>query len=91
MIDDPQYIRLSGLDLTNTEFLEIVNNMQDDIKRDTLEIYLGNNSLKGKLSFSCFPNLKKLNCSNNDISELEEPLPRNLTDIFVYNLACSDC
>lgn len=45
MIDDPQYIRLSGLDLTNTEFLEIINNMQDDIKRDVIEIYLGNNLL----------------------------------------------
>jgi hypothetical protein len=82
---DPQYIRLGGLGLTNTGFIEIVNNMQDDIKRDTLEIYLGNNSLNGKLSFSSFPNLKKLTCSNNDISELEEPLPRNLTAIYMYN------
>lgn len=85
MIYDPQYIRLGGLDLTNSGFLEIVNNMQHDIKKDAVEIYLGNNLLKGKLSLTSFPNLKSLSCANNDINKLEEPLPVNLTRICIYN------
>jgi hypothetical protein len=85
MIEDPQYIRLGGLGLTNTEFQEIVNNMRGDIKRDVIEMYIGNNLLKGKLSLASFPNLKSLICANNDINELEQPLPMNLTRIYVYN------
>ena len=85
MIDDPQYIRLAGLDLTNNMFEEIVNNMSYDIKIDTHELYLNNNLLSGKISFSEFPNLTILHCANNQIEELEEPLPKNLKNLFLYN------
>ena len=85
MIEDPQYIRLAGLDLTNSLFEDIVNNMRDDIKKDVVELYLNNNLLKGKIDLSKFPNLVSLNCANNELEELEEPLPNNLKYLFVYN------
>jgi Leucine-rich repeat (LRR) protein len=85
MIEDPQYIRLAGLDLTNSMFEEIVNNMSYNTKIDTRELYLNNNLLNGKISFSEFPNLTLLHCANNQIEELEEPLPKNLKNLFLYN------
>ena len=59
---DPQYIRLGGMDMTNADFENQVSNMRKDIKDDTLELYIGNNKLTGKISLKEFPNLKSISC-----------------------------
>lgn len=82
---DPQYIRLGGLDITNTDFESQVSNMRKDIKDDTLELYIGNNKLTGKISLKEFPNLQSISCQNNEIEEFEEPFPYHLKRLCIYN------
>lgn len=84
-VNDPQYIRLGGLGMTNADFENQVSAMSKDIKNDTIELYIGNNRLKGKLSLKDFPNLKSISCQNNKIEEFEEPLPHNLQRLCIYN------
>jgi Leucine-rich repeat (LRR) protein len=82
---DPQYIRLGGLDITNADFENQVSNMRKDIKDDTLELYIGNNKLTGKISLKEFPNLQSISCQNNKIEEFEEPFPYHLKRLCIYN------
>jgi hypothetical protein len=85
VIDDPQYIRLSGLGMNNEDYQKYVSNMSDDIKWDVRELFINNNNLNGKISFKQFPNLNLLNCVNNDIEEIEEPLPQDIKYLHMYN------
>jgi hypothetical protein len=81
----PEKVILEGKGITNKDFENHISNMSNDSKRDTLELYIGNNKLTGTFSLKEFPNLKSINCQNNIIEELEEPLPVNLTRLCIYN------
>jgi len=81
----PEKIILEGKGITNKDFENHISKMTNDEKRDTLELYIGNNKLTGTFYLKEFPNLKSINCQNNIIDELEEPLPVNLTRLCIYN------
>jgi Leucine-rich repeat (LRR) protein len=81
----PEKVILEGKGMKNKDFENHISNMSNDAKRDTLELYIGNNRLTGKFSLKEFPNLKSISCQNNIIDEFEEPLPVNLTRLCIYN------
>jgi hypothetical protein len=81
----PEKVILDGKGIKNKDFENHISNMSNDAKRDTLELYIGNNRLTGKFSLKEFPNLKSISCQNNIIDEFEEPLPVNLTRLCIYN------
>lgn len=81
----PEKVILEGKGIKNKDFENHISKMTNDEKRDTLELYIGNNRLTGKFYLKEFPNLKSINCQNNIIEELEEPLPVNLTRLCIYN------
>jgi hypothetical protein len=81
----PEKVILEGTGMKNKDFENHISNMSNDVKRDTLELYIGNNKLTGKFSLKEFPNLQSISCQNNIIDELEEPLPVNLTRLCIYN------
>ena len=81
----PEKVILEGKGITNKDFENHISKMTNDEKRDTLELYIGNNKLTGKFSLKEFPNLQSISCQNNIIDELEEPLPVNLTRLCIYN------
>lgn len=81
----PEKVILEGKGIKNKDFENHISKMTNDEKRDTLELYIGNNKLTGKFSLKEFPNLQSISCQNNIIDELEEPLPVNLTRLCIYN------
>uniref|UniRef100_A0A6C0DF99 Uncharacterized protein n=1 Tax=viral metagenome TaxID=1070528 RepID=A0A6C0DF99_9ZZZZ len=81
----PEKVILEGKGIKNKDFENHISKMTNDEKRDTLELYIGNNKLTGTFYLKEFPNLKSINCQNNIIDELEEPLPVNLTRLCIYN------
>lgn len=81
----PEKVILEGKGIKNKDFENHISKMTNDEKRDTLELYIGNNKLTGKFYLKEFPNLKSISCQNNIIDELEEPLPVNLTRLCIYN------
>jgi hypothetical protein len=81
----PEKVILEGKGIKNKDFENHISKMTNDEKRDTLELYIGNNRLTGKFSLKEFPNLQSISCQNNIIDELEEPLPVNLTRLCIYN------
>lgn len=85
MYYDPQKVRLEGKRMKNKDFENYVSNMSNDAKRDTLELYIGNNLLKDKISLKEFPNLESISCQNNEIEEFEGHLPVNLIRLCIYN------
>ncbi len=81
----PEKVILEGKGIKNKDFENHLSKMTNDEKRDTLELYIGNNKLTGTFYLKEFPNLKSISCQNNIIDELEEPLPVNLTRLCIYN------
>jgi len=81
----PEKIILDGKGITNKDFENQVSNMRKDIIDDTIELYIGNNRLTGKISLKEFPNLQSISCQNNEIEEFEEPFPYHLKRLCVYN------
>ena len=82
---DPQKFHLEGENMKNTDFENYVSTLSNDAKHDTLELYIGNNRLTGKISLKEFPNLKSVSCQNNELEEFEGQLPVNLTRLCIYN------
>ena len=82
---DPQKFHLEGEYMKNTDFENYVSTLSNDAKDDILELYIGNNLLKGKISLKEFPNLKSVSCQNNEIEEFEEPFPYQLKRLCIYN------
>jgi len=81
----PEKICLGSSGITNISFENYISNLSDDVKHDTLELYIGNNRLTGNISLKELPNLTSISCQNNEIEEFEEPIPNNLIRICVYN------
>lgn len=82
---DPQKFHLEGENMKNTDFENYVSTLSNDVKHDILQLYIGNNLLKGKISLKEFPNLESISCQNNEIEEFEGPLPVNLRRLCIYN------
>jgi Leucine-rich repeat (LRR) protein len=81
----PEKVILEGKGIKNKDFENHISKMTNDEKRDTLELYIGNNKLTGKFSLREFPNLNSVSCQNNEIEEFDGHLPVNLTRLCIYN------
>jgi hypothetical protein len=81
----PEKVILEGKGIKNKDFENHISKMTNDEKRDTLELYIGNNRLTGTFSLKEFPNLKSISCQNNEIEEFDGDLPVNLTRLCIYN------